>query len=134
MGDIMVNKISYLVMSLVFFNVLFVFYYYFKIVNFLYIDFLNFNKLVNILFTNLLILTINIVYMGIFYCLKFRKFSYVFSVVIGFIIGVIISVFVLSNKGYEVVDYLGIISYFVINFVFISYSLYFEKEKELVFK
>jgi len=126
--------ISYLVMSLLFFNVLFIFYYYFKIVNFLYIDFLNFNNFVNIILTNLIILTFDIIYIIMYRISKLDKLSYFFVVLLGMIIGIIASFIVLKDKNYEVIDYLGVISYFIINTVFLSYSLYFDNVKEVVFK
>lgn len=130
----MKNKISYVVASLIFFNLLFIFYYYFKIVNFLYIDFVRINTLVNILITNLFIITFNVLYIILYKVIKLDRLSYLFTILLGGIIGGLFSVLILGVNNYEAIDYLGVISFFTINTLFISYSLYFEKEKELVFK
>jgi hypothetical protein len=54
-------------------------------------------------------------------------------VFIGAVSGALISFLFLGCNKYEFGDYLSIISYFIINTIFISYSLYFEKEKISVF-
>jgi len=130
----MINKLSYLVMSLLFFNVLFIFFYYFKIVNFLYIDFIGNNTFFNILFTNLFILAVDVVYMFGYNIFIKKRFSYFLVVFIGALIGVFVSVFVLGLSKYELNDYLSIISYFIINVIFISYSLSFDQIKARVFE
>jgi len=121
-------------MSLIFFNLLFIVYYYFKIVNFLYIDFVGINTLVNILFSNLFIIVFDVLYIILYKVINLDKLSYLLTSFLGVIIGVLYSFLLLGFNGYEAIDYLGIISFFTINTLFISYSLYFEKEKEFVFK
>lgn len=130
----MKNKVSYVIMSLLFFNLLFIFYYYFKIVNFLYINFISVNAFVNIFVTNLFIIILDVIYIILYKIVKLEKLSYWVTTFLGVIIGGMVSFLVLGIKGHEAIDYLGIISFFTINTVFISYSLYFEKEKEFVFK
>ena len=130
----MKNKISYIIMSLIFFNLLFVFYFYFKIVNFLYIDFVGVNTFVNVLVSNLVIVVLDALYIVLYRLIKLEKLSYFWTSFIGVITGFLFSFLLLRFKEYEVIDYLGIVSFFTINTLFISYSLYFEKEKELVFK
>lgn len=130
----MKNKLSYIVMSLLFFNLLFIFFYYFKIVNFLYIDFVNINKLVNVLLTNVFVIAFDVFYMILYRVIKLERLSYLFTTLLGVIIGGLVSVLILGINNHEVIDYLGIISFFTIDTLFFSYSLYFEKDKEFVFK
>ncbi len=124
--------ISYYIMSLLFFNILFIFFYYFKIVNYLYIDFINLNKFLNIIVTNLFIIVIDSLIIIIYKLFFYNKFSFLLTICLGSLIGTVISIFLL-NKDYELNDYLGILSFFIINTLFIIYSLYFEKHKEKVF-
>lgn len=130
----MKEKVSYVVMSLLFFNLLFIFYYYFKIVNFLYIDFVGINTLVNIVLSNLFIIVFDVLYIILYKTIKLEKLSYLFTVFLGIFLGGMVSLLVLGFNSHDAIDYLGIISFFTINTLFISYSLCFEKEKELVFK
>lgn len=96
-------------------------------------DFFNFNKLVNLLLTNLLIFMFDIIFIVSYELFKFRKFSYFFMVLIGCFVGIVVSVFLLDD-GYGFVEYLGVISYFIIDVVFLSYSLYFDEIKNSVFE
>lgn len=128
----MKNKISYIIMSVLFFNIIFIFYYYFKIVNFLYIDFVRGNIIAKTLITNIIIIVFNILYIFVYEYLKLYKLSYFMISILGLLIGIGAS-FIILNKEYEFSDYLAVISYFIINTVFVSYSLYFEKNKENVF-
>lgn len=127
---LMKKKISYLFMSLVFFNFLFLFYYYFKIVDFLYIELFNYNALINILIVNFIILIID-VFLILFY--EFIYLSYFKMVLLGIVIGVIVCCFFSLTGEYNISDYLATISYFIINIIFICYSLLFDKEKKVVF-
>lgn len=125
----MKRNVSYLVMSLLFFNVLFIFYYYFKIVNFSYADLFGFSKLLNGILVNLYVLVLDIISILFYKICKIWKLSYFKTVILGFIIGNIASFILLGFNKYEFKDYLSIISYFMINTIFIFYSLYFEEEK-----
>ena len=130
----MKNKLSYIVMSLALFNLFFIFCYYFKIVNFLYINFADFNVVFNVIFTNLFVAVFDAFYIILFNKIKLYKLSYLFICFLGAFIGLVMSVIVLRfSDNYEIIDHLGIISFFAINTVFISYSLYFEKVKKTVF-
>ena len=82
-------------MSLLFFNILFIFYYYFKIVNFLYIDFMSGNVLLNIMLTNLIILVFDVVYIYLYKFLNMYKLSYFYILLIGVFLGLIVSLVVL---------------------------------------
>lgn len=126
--------ISYLIMSLLFFNVLFVFYYYFKIVNFLYVDLFDVNRFMNIFTINLIVLIFDIVYILLYKLLKLEQLSYFTVIMIGFFLGLVSSYLLLKNDNYEVSDYLAVISFMIINILFLSYSLYFEKNKSNVFE
>ena len=127
-----VNKVSYIIMSVLFFNLFFVFNYYFKIVNFLYIDFMFDNLMVKIIFVNFLVIFFDVIFITLYNFLKLYKLSYFLIILVGLLIGVLVSVLILK-RGYELCDYLSIISFSIINVLFLSYSLYFEKEKQKVF-
>ena len=134
-GEIMKKILSYLIMSLLFFNILFLFYYYFKIVTFLYIDLFDFYILVNTLLINVIVTLSNIFFVLVYKWLNFYKLSYFKVVILGLFIGGLMSlIFLRANKSYEIGDYLAVISYFVINTVFISYSLSFDKDRNIVFE
>lgn len=126
------NKVSYVIMSILFFNVFFVFNYYFKIVNFLYLDFVFENRVLQFLFVNFFVVIFDVIFIILYNFFKLYKFSYFIIILVGFLIGALFSFFILK-KGYELCDYLAIISYGVINVLFLSYSLYFEKERKKVF-
>jgi len=134
-GDNMKKNLSYLVMSLLFFNFLFIFYYYFKIVSFWYIGLFDVYIVLGAIFINFLVLIFDILYILIYEIFKFYRLSYFKVCIVGLVIGVIMSLLLLGiSDKYEFGDYLGIVSYFLINTIFISYSLYFEKEKIKVFE
>ena len=132
MVRLMKEKISYIVMSVLFYNFMFIFLYYFKIVSYLYVDVFNLNKYLVITINNLFLILIDILFIYLYKTLKLYKLSYFFICIIGAFIGAIISVLVLKfNKEFS--DYLAIVSYSIINTIFLAYSLYFEKNKEKVF-
>ena len=133
-GDNMKKKISYLVMSLLFFNVLFIFYYYFKMVNFFYINLFDYNLVVNIMIVNFIVTLADVLIMLFYESLGFNKYPYFLFVIIGCFIGTIISFVFLGLGSYEFSDYLSIVSFFTIDIVFIGYSLKFDEEKEKVFQ
>lgn len=133
-GDVMKNMVSYIIMSVFIFNVLFTFYYYFKIVDFFYIDLFFYSRLINFFLINSFICFINAIYIVLYHFVNLEEFSYFNFVLIGMFLGVCFSFIVLGISGYGVSDYLSIISFFVINIIFISYSLSFEKEKKRVFE
>lgn len=126
--------LSYIIMSMLFFNVLFIFYYYFKISSFLYVDLFNFNIITNTVLINLILAIINLLYIFIYKIFNLYKLSYFEVVMFGLVIGIIGSLLLLGIENYEIGDYLSIISYFIINILFISYSLNFEKTKIVVFE
>ena len=128
----MKNKVSYVVMSVLFFNLFFVFNYYFKIIDFLYIDFLFENRLIQIIFVNSVLVFMDAIFIALYDKLKIYKLSYFLVVILGFFIGLCISLIIFEAK-YNLSNYLAVISYFIINTLFISYSLYFEKYKNHVF-
>lgn len=130
----MKNKISYLLMSVIFFNILFIFYYYFKIVNFFYINLFKFSVILNVLFINFWVLLIDVFILIFYYLFKRFKLSYFKMICIGLFIGGLMSFVLLGVNKYEFNDYIAVISYFVINTVFIFYSLQFEVEKIKVFE
>ena len=61
------------------------------------------------------------------------KFSYFNIVLIGLLIGILVSFISLRLNNYGLNNYFAIVSYFVINTIFISYSLSFKEEKKIVF-
>ena len=130
----MKKTLSYLMMSLVFFNILFLFYYYFRIVTFLYIDLFSFNKILNCIFINFIVLLIDIMLLTFYKPFKLYKLSYFKMVLLGIFIGVLMSLIILRWNNYEFGDYLSLVSYFLINTLFIIYSLNFEREKLIVFE
>ena len=113
-------------MSLLVFNILFTFYYYFRIVDFLYINLFKYNALINVILVNISLLLIDITYIFIYKLLKFDRFSYLKIVFIGVVLGCLFSVLDLGIKENEFRSYLAIVSFFTINTIFISYSLSFE--------
>ena len=129
----MKNKLYYIVMSLLVFNILFTFYYYFRIVDFLYINLFKYSALINVILVNISLLLIDITYIFIYKLLKFDRFSYLKIVFIGVVLGCLFSVLYLGIKENEFRSYLAIVSFFTINTIFISYSLSFEEEKKRVF-
>ena len=125
---VMAKKISYVVMSVIYFNLFFLFSYYFKIVDFMSN---NFNVL-NIIVANLLVVIFDAFYILFFNVLKVYKLSYLWCVISSVFIGFIIS-FIIFKTNYNFNNYLSVISFFTINFIFLNYSLRFEKEKNNVF-
>lgn len=130
----MKNIFSYLFMSLLFFNIIFIFYYYFKIISFLYVDLFHCNVLTNIILVNLIVLVIDVFYILIYKCLNLYKLSYFSILFLGGGLGALFSFLFNFWGNYLIEDYLSIISYFIINTIFISYSLSFEKENMIVFE
>ena len=120
-------------MSLLFFNVLFIFYYYFKIVDFLYIDLFDFNYLINSFIMNFIVIVVDIFVMFLWTCFKMKRSSYFCYVLLGLVIGVIMSFILLGISSHKLYDYLAFCSYFLINTIFICYSLTFDKNKVKVF-
>lgn len=129
----MMNKLSYVIMSVLFFNVLFTFYYYFKIISFLYIDLFSFSRLLNVILVNLFIVVLDVVLILLYNYFYLQKMSYLRMVFFGLFVGGAISLILLKGN-YKFDDYLSIISYFIINAIFIYYSLYFDDEKKRVFE
>lgn len=73
-------------------------------------------------------------------CIFFEKFIsrrkkyYFWYLIIGLALGSFSCLVLLGKNSLMVSDYAAIISYFVINTIFIMYSLSFEKEKRKVFE
>ena len=118
-------------MSLVFFNVLFLFYFYFKIVDFLYIELFDYGFLINIILVNAVVLVIDFFLILLY---KFFYSSYFKMFLLGGVIGGIICYLLSLTGSYSFGDYLSIISYFIINTIFVCYSLWFDIEKKEVFE
>lgn len=125
--------VSYLIMSLFLFNLLFIFYYYFRIISFWYLGVFNLNLLSNLLIVNIFVLVFDGIYILMYKIFNLYKLSYYKIVFFGLIIGFILSVLILRVKISQFSDYLAIISYFIINIIFISSSLSFDEESKEVF-
>lgn len=126
------NKISYIIMSLLFFNVMFLFFYYFKICDFFYLDLFNIGYLKELLLSNAFVIFFDIIFMYFYDLFRMDKLSYFMIVILGVLLGGSVALLVLK-LNYKTSDYLAIVSYFVINVVFLAYSLYFEKNKVNIF-
>ena len=90
------------------------------------------NILLSILLINSFVILFNLFYIIVYKFLNFYKMSYFFIVFLGIFLGMAFS-FLLRGDKYEINDYLAVISYFVVDIIFVSYSLYFEKEGKKVF-
>ena len=130
----MKTKISYLIMSVLFFNVWFIFYYYFKIVSFLYIDLLNVSRIMNIIIVNLFVILFDILVIFLYKLFKNKNLTYFKVIILGTFLGCFISYITLEKRECEASDYLSIICYYLINTIFIYYSLQFNDNKIKVFQ
>lgn len=128
----MIRKISYVIVSVLYFNLFFMFCYYFKIVEFFSDKFLLENRLFDVLVINLFLVAFDVLYILFFSVIKTQKLSYFWYVGSGVFLGVIIS-FILFKTNNKFSDYLSMVSFFTVNSIFLSYSLMFEKEKNNVF-
>jgi len=128
----MIRKISYVIVSVLYFNLFFMFCYYFKIVEFFSDKFLLENRLFDVLVINLFLVAFDVLYILFFSVIKTQKLSYFWYVGSGVFLGVIIS-FILFKTNNKFSDYLSMVSFFTVNNIFLSYSLMFEKEKNNVF-
>lgn len=119
-------------MSVLWFNLFFLFCYYFRIIEFFDDGFLFENKIFNVLFLNFLVAVFDVFLM--FFLGKFivENMSYFAVVIVSFFIGFIIS-FIFFKTNYKFSDYLFVVSFVIINDIFMSYSLKFEREKNDLF-
>ena len=113
---------------------MFLFYFYFRIVSFFYLDLFSYSYLFNFFIVNSIIVLIDVIAFISYRFISDFKNYYILYVFIGLVIGLFLCFLMFSLNKYEFSDYLAIISYFVINNVFIMYSLSFEKEKKKVFE
>lgn len=128
------NFLGYIFMSLLFFNILFLFYFYFRIVSFFYLEVFPFKYIENLFLANLIVVLVDIISLFLYkFVIRFKN-NYGMYVFVGLVIGLVFSMIMFSTSKYEFSDYLAVISYFLINNVFIMYSLSFETEKMKVFE
>lgn len=128
------NFLGYIFMSLLFFNILFLFYFYFRIVSFFYLEVFPFKYIENLFLANLIVVLVDIISLFLYKFVICFKNNYGVYVFVGLVIGLVFSMIMFSTSKYEFSDYLAVISYFLINNVFIMYSLSFETEKMKVFE
>ena len=128
------NFLGYIFMSLLFFNILFLFYFYFRIVSFFYFEVFPFKYIENLFLANLIVVLVDIISLFLYKFVISFKNNYGMYVFVGLVIGLVFSMIMFSTSKYEFSDYLAVISYFLINNVFIMYSLSFETEKMKVFE
>ena len=120
-------------MSMLFFNIMFIFFYYFKIVSFMYTDLWGLSSLGGVILVNFLVLFFDLVYIYAYSLLGLYHLSYLKIFLLGLIMGTTLSILFLGWGKYVFGDHLAIISYVIINTIFISYSLYFDENKIKVF-
>ena len=127
-SDIM-KKVSYVLLVLVFFNLSINLLYYLQVVNYNAIKI--FDNYLDVLFTNVLLIMLIVIYMFIYLRFMIERFNYFKSVILGVIIGIVICVL---YRGLAFEEYLFIVLSSALITTFISYSLYFERIKDEVFK
>ena len=127
-SDIM-KKVSYVLLVLVFFNLSINLLYYLQVVNYNAIKI--FDNYFDVLFTNILLIILIVIYMFIYLRFMMERFNYFKSVILGAIIGIGIC-FLYRGLAFE--EYLFIVLSSALITTFISYSLYFERIKDEVFK
>ena len=127
-SDIM-KKVSYVLLVLVFFNLSINLLYYLQVVNYNAIKI--FDNYLDVLFTNILLIILIVIYMFIYLRFMMERFNYFKSVILGAIIGIGIC-FLYRGLAFE--EYLFIVLSSALITTFISYSLYFERIKDEVFK
>jgi hypothetical protein len=120
----MKTYISYIIMSLIIFNIIFNVYYFFKIINLSYTNVFEFSIYINIVIVNLMIILIDILFILINF---FVKFNYYRMIGLGIFIGFLIIMFCKYNFNYLLSDYLFILSFTTIDSIFISYSYSYRK-------
>jgi hypothetical protein len=93
-----------------------------------------FKYIENLFLANLIVVLVDIISLFLYkFVIRFKN-NYGMYVFVGLVIGLIFSMIMFSTSKYEFSDYLAVISYFLINNVFIMYSLSFETEKMKVFE
>ena len=127
-SDIM-KKVSYVLLVLVFFNLSINLLYYLQVVNYNAIKI--FDNYFDVLFTNILLIILIVIYMFIYLRFMMERFNYFKSVILGAIIGIGIC-FLYRGLAFE--EYLFIVLSSALITTFISYSLYFGRIKDEVFK
>ena len=125
----MMKKLSYILLVIVFFNIMIFSLYYLRIIN--HYSLVIFNDSIDVLITNLILFFIMLVYSVFYQRFMIKKFNYFKVASLGLIIGIIFCLF-FSNLIFE--EYLFIALYTSFSFTFISYSVYFDLIKDKVFK
>ena len=116
-------------MVIVFFNISIFCFYSLGIVK--HYSFNIFNGYLDILITNLILIIILFLYSNIYNKFLITKFNYLKIMIIGLVIGGIICLSI-PNLIFE--EYLYISLFTSFSLTFLSYSIYFDKIKEKVFK
>lgn len=119
----------YIFLVIVFFNISIFSFYYLGTIN--HYSFNIFNNYIDILITNLFIVILLVIYSFIYLKCLINKFNYFITMLVGLLIGIIISVCI-TNLIFE--EYLYICLFSSFSLTFISYSIYFERIKDKVFK
>lgn len=117
------KKIIYILLVIVFFNCCFLSLYYLKIFNVLGLD--------KLLMLNISVFIISVIYSFVHSLFFIHKFNYYLNILVGLLIG---SIYTLFIKNMILEEYLFLITYMSFLTTFISYSIYFEKKKDSVFK
>lgn len=123
------KKFIYILMVIVFFNISIFCFYFLGIVK--HYSFNIFNGYLDILITNLILIIILFLYSNIYNKFLITKFNYLKIMIIGLVIGGIICLSI-PNLIFE--EYLYISLFTSFSLTFLSYSIYFDKIKEKVFK
>ena len=123
------KSLMYIFMVIVFFNISIFSFYYFGTIN--HYSFNIFNNPIDILITNMIIISILILYGLIYIKYLISKFNYFTTMIVGLILGIIISLCI-PNLIFE--EYLYICLFSSFSLTFISYSIYFSSIKDKVFK
>lgn len=130
-GDYLMKRYcSYVIVTLMLFNIMIAFYHYFKLIDYWYL--FDMKETLNILYSNCLILFINVLYLFCFRLVLKMNIPYFVINTFNLIIGICLSVVILGfYKQFS--DYLSLVSYFTISFLLLSSSLSFDLNKEKVF-
>ena len=117
------KKLTYILLVIVFFNCYFLTLYYLKI-----FDNLGIRELY---FLNIGFSVGSYVYLLIYSRFFIYKFNFLLVSVVGFVLGIIVS---MLFKIITIEEFLFLTTFVSISICFLSYSVYFEVKKELVFK
>ena len=117
------KNIIYVLLVIVFFNCSFLTLYYLKIFSNLGLN--------NLFSINIGVLFVSYLYSFIYYRFFLHKFNFIFISFVGGILG-LVSLLFFKNMNLE--ETLFIVTFSSFALTFLSYSIYFENKKELVFK